>query len=150
MTRCTSSLIIRSSSTADRLLASPFYPLDEINFTSVCPDLTISSSKMDFKRRALKAFRLVDCQVGAVFAGIMRSRKGAKGSKGDQQDINVYMYSLALKSLAFLASLHEVMPGASLVLEGRALHLSAFSPNGHKSDDTRVPFQRFSQRKMKS
>jgi hypothetical protein len=40
--------------------------------------------------------------------------------------------------------------GASLVHEGKVLHLSAFNYTGHKNDGTRVPSQRFSQRKRRS
>ncbi len=36
-----------------------------------------------------KAFRLVDCQVGAVFAVNTGSRQGAKGAKNDQQNIDL-------------------------------------------------------------
>jgi hypothetical protein len=39
--------------------------------------------------------------------------------------------------------------GASLVHEGRVLHLSAFSHNIHKSDGSRVPFQGFSERRRR-
>ena len=39
--------------------------------------------------------------------------------------------------------------GAALVHEGRVLHLSAFSHFGHKNDRSRVPFQRFSQRRRR-
>jgi hypothetical protein len=37
-----------------------------------------------------------------------------------------------------------------LVHEGRLLHLSAFSHNGHKNDEIKVPLQRFSQRRRRS
>ena len=38
---------------------------------------------------------------------------------------------------------------AVLMHEGRVLHLSAFSLNGHETDANRVRFQRFSQRKRR-
>ena len=43
----------------------------------------------------------------------------------------------------------DLVSGASLVHDGGVLHLSAFSNNSHKSDGSRVPFQRFSQRKRR-
>jgi hypothetical protein len=44
----------------------------------------------------------------------------------------------------------DFVSGASLVQEGRVLHLSAFSHNGQKNDGNKVPFQRFSQRRRRT
>ena len=137
----------------------------------------------------LKAFRLVDCQVGAVFA--MNGEVVGLECLGYQHTFAKFfpklVQSYALDALDWLedpgktqVSVESVrhflervqkapgkshpslglgenirvednsVSGASLVHEGRVLHLSAFSHNGHKSDGNRVPFQRFSQRKRKS
>ncbi len=130
----------------------------------------------------LKAFRLVDCQIGAVFA-----------INGDVVGLDCFSYhqtfskffpklvqSYALDALDWLdesgktqvssESLRRFLEGvqktpgkshpalglgenirfennsvsgASLVHEGRVLHLSAFSHNGHKNDGTRVLFKWF-------
>jgi hypothetical protein len=136
----------------------------------------------------LKAFRLVECQVGAVFA----INGGVVGLEcfGYQQTFSKFfsklVQSYALDALDWLEDAgktqvssesvrhflegvqkapgrshpslglgenirfeDDLFSGASLVHEGRVLHLSAFSHNGHKSDATKVPFQRFSQRKRR-
>jgi hypothetical protein len=136
----------------------------------------------------LKAFRLVDCQIGAVFA--INGRVVGLECFSHQQTFSKFfkklVQSYALDALDWLeggdnnqvstesvrhflegvqnapgkphASLglgenirfeDDSVSGASLVHEGRVLHLSAFNHNGHKNDGTRVPFQRFSQRKRR-
>ncbi len=44
----------------------------------------------------------------------------------------------------------DSVSGASLVQDGRVLHLSAFSHKGQKNDGNKVPFQRFSQRRRRT
>jgi hypothetical protein len=137
----------------------------------------------------LKAFRLVDCQIGAVFA-INRRVVGLE-CFGHQQTFGKF-FSKLVKSYAldaldwpeeseksqvssesvrhFMEGVQKApgkshpslglgenvrfednsVTGASLVYEGILLHLSAFSHNSHKEDDSRVPFQRFSQRKSRN
>jgi len=137
----------------------------------------------------LKACRLVDCQVGAVFA--VNGEVVGLECFGYQQTFSKFfpklVQSYALDALDwledngkshvssesvrhFLEGVQKApgkshpslglgenirfennsVSGASLVHEGRVLHLSAFSHNGQKSDSTQVPFQRFSQRKRRS
>jgi hypothetical protein len=137
----------------------------------------------------LKAFRLVDCQVGAVFA--IDGEVVGLECFGYQQTFSKFfpklVQSYALDSLDWLEESEKSqvssesvryfmegvrkasgkshpslglgenirfednsVTGASLVHEGRLLHLSAFSHKEHKNDGTRVPFQRFSQRKSRS
>jgi hypothetical protein len=137
----------------------------------------------------LKAFRLVDCQVGAVFA--INGRAVGLECFGHQQTFSKFFSKLvksyALDALDWLEDAGKTqvssesvrhfmegvrkapgkshpslglgenvrfednsVSGASLVHNGRVLHVSAFGHNGHKSDGSRVPFQRFSQRKRRS
>ncbi len=136
-----------------------------------------------------KAFRLVDCQVGAVFA--INGKVVGLECFGHQQTFSKFfaklVQSYALDALDWLeesghsqlssesvrhflegiqnahGKTHpslglgenirfedDSVSGASLVHEGKVLHLSAFSHNDHKSDGSGVPFQRFSQRKIRS
>jgi hypothetical protein len=136
----------------------------------------------------LKAFRLVDCQVGAAFA--LNGKWVGLEIFGYQQTFIKFfpklVQSYALDALDWLEDAGKAqvssesvrrflewvqkapgeshpslglgenvrfennsVSGASLVHEGRVLHLSAFSHNGQKSDGNRVPFQRFSQRKKR-
>ncbi len=136
----------------------------------------------------LKAFRLVDCQVGAVFA--INGEVVGLECFGYQQTFSKFfpklVQSYALDALDWLEepSKHQVsgesvrrflegvqvapgkshpslglgeyirfennsVSGASLVHDGRVLHLSAFRYNGHKGDGSRVPFQRFSERRRR-
>ncbi len=135
-----------------------------------------------------KAFRLVDCQVGAVFA--INGKVVGLECFGYQQTFAKFfaklVQSYALDALdwfdepektqvssepvrRFLEGVQNIpgkthpslglgenirfednsVSGASLVHEGTVLHLSAFCHYGHKRDGTCVPFQRFSQRKMR-
>jgi hypothetical protein len=137
----------------------------------------------------LRAFRLVDCQVGAVFA--INGEVVGLECFGHQQTLSKFfpklVQSYALDALdwlqdndkahvssesvrRFLEGVQKApgkshpslglgenirfennsVSGASLVHNGRVLHVSAFGHNGHKSDGSRVPFQRFSQRKRRS
>ncbi len=136
----------------------------------------------------LKAFRLVECQVGAVLA--INGRIVGLECFGHQQTFERFFQKLiqsyALDALDWLEEAKEtelrpdnvrrfmegfrgvagksypslglgenirfqddVISGAALVHEGRVLHLSAFSHFGHKNDRSRVPFQRFSQRRRR-
>jgi hypothetical protein len=137
----------------------------------------------------LKAFRLLDCQVGAVFA--INGRAVGLECFGHQQTFSKFFSKLvksyALDALDWLEDAGKTqvssesvrhfmegvrkapgkshpslglgenvrfednsVSGASLVHNGRVLHVSAFGHNGHKSDGSRVTFQRFSQRKRRS
>jgi hypothetical protein len=137
----------------------------------------------------MMAFRLVDCQVGSVFA--VNGEVVGLECFGYQQTFSKFFSKLvesygldALDWLEepgknrissesvrrFLEGVQKApgkshpslglgeyirfennsVSGASLVHEGRVLHLSAFSHNAHKSEGNRVPFQRFSQRKRRS
>jgi len=137
----------------------------------------------------LKAFRLVDCQIGAAYA--ISGRVVGLECFGHQQTFSKFfpklVQSYALDALDWLAETGKTQVGvesvrhflegvqkapgkfhpslglgenvrfedasvigAALAHEGKALHLSAFSHNGHKNDGIKVPFQRFSQRKKKS
>jgi len=136
----------------------------------------------------LKAFRLVDCQVGAVFA--MNGEVVGLECLGYQHTFAKFfpklVQSYALDALDWLedpgktqVSVESVrhflervqkapgkshpslglgenirfeddfVSGASLVQEGRVLHLSAFSHKRQENDSTKVPFQRFSQRRRR-
>jgi hypothetical protein len=126
----------------------------------------------------LKAFRLVDCQVGAVFA--ISGKVVGLECFGYQQTFSKFFHKLvqsyALDALDWVedagktqVSIEPVghfldgvqkapgkshpslglgenvrfennsVSGASLVHEGRVLHLSAFSHNGHKNDGGLTP-----------
>ena len=136
----------------------------------------------------LKAFRLVDCQIGAVFA--INGEIVGLECFGHQQTFSKFFQKLvqsyALDALDWLeggdnnqvstesvrhflagvqnapCKLHPSLglgenirfesnsvSGASLVLDGRVVHLSAFSHSGHKSDGHRTSFQPFSQRERR-
>ncbi len=136
----------------------------------------------------VKAFRPVDCQIGAVFA--INGKVVGLECFGCHQTFSKFFQKLvqsyALDALDWFDELgknqvssesvrrflegvknapgkthpslglgenirfeDDSVSGASLVYEGRVLHLSAFSHNGHKNDGTHVPFQRFSQRKRR-
>ncbi|MGD0625698.1 MAG: DUF6569 family protein [Thermodesulfobacteriota bacterium] len=136
----------------------------------------------------LKAFRPVDCQVGAVFA-INGNIVGLE-CFGHQQTFGRFFQKLirsyALDALDWLEEPPEsqvpaeavrrflegvkrapkkaypslglgenvrvdgpFVSGAALVHEGRVLHLSAFSHPGQRESGTKVPFQRFSQRRKR-
>ncbi|MBM4305132.1 MAG: hypothetical protein FJ123_00200 [Deltaproteobacteria bacterium] len=136
----------------------------------------------------LRAFRLVECQVGAAFA--INGKAVGLECFGHQETFNKFfpklVQSYALDALdwfdesgksqvssesvrLFLEGVQNApgkthpalglgenirfednyVSGASLVLDGRVVHLSAFSHNGHKNDGTGIPFQRFSQRKRR-
>ncbi len=146
-------------------------------------------SQKDHLGEYLKAFRLVDCQVGAVFA--INGEVVGLECFGYQQTFSKFfpklVQSYALDALDwfeetaknqvsnesvrhFLEGVRRapgkshpslglgenirfeggVVSGASLVHEGKVLHLSAFNHNGHERDGNRVPFQRYSQRKMRN
>ncbi|MBM4332980.1 MAG: hypothetical protein FJ117_17500 [Deltaproteobacteria bacterium] len=137
----------------------------------------------------LKAFRVVECQIGAVFA--INGEVVGLECFGYQQTFSRFFQKLvqsyALDALDwfeepcknhisgesvrhFLEGVQNApgkphpslglgenirfednsVSGASLVLDGRVMHLSAFSHSGHKSDGPRIPYQRFSQRKKRS
>jgi hypothetical protein len=136
----------------------------------------------------LRAFRLVDCQIGAGFA-INGEVVGLECFAYQQTFSNFFpklVQSYALDALdwleepgknqvssesvrRFLEGVQKApgkshpslglgenvqfedksVSGATLVHEGKVLHLSAFSHHGHKSDGAKVPFQRFSQRKRR-
>jgi hypothetical protein len=126
----------------------------------------------------LKAFRLVDCQVGSVFA--INGRVVGLECFGYQQTFSNFfpklVQSYALDALDWFEELGKnqvssesirhfldgvqnapgkthpslglgenirfednSVSGASLVHEGRVLHLSAFSHNGHKNDGNLTP-----------
>ncbi len=136
-----------------------------------------------------KAFRLVDSQVGAVFA--IDGKVVGLECFGHQQTFSKFfpklVQSYALDALDWVGESKKIqvssesvrhflegvqnapgkthaslglgenirveddsVSGAALVQDGKVLHLSAFSHNGHKNDGTRVPFQRFSKRKRRS
>jgi hypothetical protein len=136
-----------------------------------------------------KAFRVVDCQVGAVFA--INGKVVGLECFGYQQSFSKF-FSKLVQSYAldavdwleepgrnqvssesirrFLEGVRKApgkthpslglgenirfeddsVSGASLVHEGRVLHLSAFSHKDNNFDGAKVPFQRFSQRKRRS
>jgi hypothetical protein len=137
----------------------------------------------------LKAFRLVECQVGALFA--INGKIVGLECFGYQKTLGSFfpklVQSYALDALDWLSESKETQAsaesvrrfleglrkvpgksypslglgenvrfednsfsGATLVHEGRLLHLSAFSHNGHKNDGIKVPLQRFSQRRRRS
>jgi hypothetical protein len=126
----------------------------------------------------LKAFRLVDCQVGAVFA--INGKVVGLECFGYQQTFSKFLpklvQSYALDALDWLGEPEKTqvssesvrrflegvqnapgkthpslglgenirfednsVSGASLVHDGRVLHLSAFSHNGHKNDGSLTP-----------
>jgi hypothetical protein len=136
----------------------------------------------------LKAFRLVDCQVGAVFA--INGEIAGLECFGHQQTFGRFFQKLvqsyALDALdwsgeekedpapaasvrRFLEGVRRApkkaypslglgenvrvdgpfVSGAAMVHEGKLLHLSAFSHPGQRESGTKVPFQRFSQRRKR-
>jgi len=161
--------------------------MDAYSPTGAMADLF--ESQKDHLGEYLKAFRLVDCQVGAVFAingevvGLECFGYQITFSKFFPKLVQSYALDAldwvdeAGKSQVSSESIRHFPEGvqkadgqshpslglgknarfednsisaASLVHEGRVLHLSAFSHSGHKSDGNRVPFERFSQRRRNS